>query len=83
MNNIIKLIKTPHTPSTGLTQHSPMAPQIMLYFGVAKAVAQIKIFFLFCTSWNFVLKRFFSYNIHASRAWDWLGTPMSKDTADK
>ncbi|KAH7030334.1 hypothetical protein BKA57DRAFT_416426, partial [Linnemannia elongata] len=23
MNNIIKLIKTPHTPSTGLTQHSP------------------------------------------------------------
>ncbi|KAF9282234.1 Apoptosis-inducing factor 2 [Linnemannia elongata] len=83
MNNIIKLIKTPHTSSTGLTQHSPMAPQIMLYFGVAKAVAQIKIFFLFCTSWNFVLKRFFSYNIHASRAWDWLGTPMSKDTADK
>ncbi|KAG9072211.1 hypothetical protein KI688_006435 [Linnemannia hyalina] len=83
MNNIIKLIKNPSTPSTGLTQHAPMAPQIMLYFGVAKAVAQLKLFFVFCTSWDFFLKRFFSYNIHASRSWSWLGTPLSKETADK
>ncbi|KAF9906244.1 hypothetical protein EC991_000871 [Linnemannia zychae] len=78
--NICKLIKD---PKATLAPHSPMAPQIFLYFGVARGVAQLKIFFLFVTSWTFFLKRFFSYNIMAGRAWDWLGTPLSKETADK
>ncbi|KAF9922367.1 hypothetical protein FBU30_007565 [Linnemannia zychae] len=81
MENIIKMINAQNS-SPKLASHATMAPQIFLYFGVAKAVAQIKIFFLICTSWNFIVKRFFSYNIHASRAWDWLGTPLSKETAD-
>ncbi|KAF9150940.1 hypothetical protein BG015_007244 [Linnemannia schmuckeri] len=83
MKNIINMISNPETPSASLTQHSPMPPQIMLYYGVARGLAQLKIFFMFCTSWNFILKRFFSYNIHASRSWSWLGTPLSKETADK
>ncbi|KAF9092137.1 hypothetical protein BGX23_004586 [Mortierella sp. AD031] len=83
MKNICKMIKDPKIQTDRLTQHSTMAPQILLYFGVAKAVAQLKLFFVFVTSWDFLLKRFFSYNIHASRAWDWLGIPMSKETADQ
>ncbi|KAF8942890.1 hypothetical protein BGZ47_006027 [Haplosporangium gracile] len=83
MKNIISMINDPKTPSTSLTQHSPMPPQIMLYYGVARGLAQLKLFFMFCTSWNFFLKRFFSYNIGASRSWSWLGTPLSKETADK
>jgi hypothetical protein len=61
-----------------------MAPQIFLFFGVAKGLAQLKMFFfLFVTSRDFFVKRFFSYNILAGRAWGWLGTPLSKETADK
>ncbi|KAK3831071.1 MAG: hypothetical protein J3R72DRAFT_373455, partial [Linnemannia gamsii] len=80
MKNICKLISN---PKATLTNHSPMAPQIFLYFGVARGVAQLKIFKLFVITSTFILKRFFSYNILAGRAWDWLGTPLSKETADK
>jgi len=83
MKNICKLVNNPQIQISRLNQHSTMAPQIMLYFGVAKAIAQIKIFWLFCTSWNFIVKRFFSYNIHAARAWSWLGTTLNKENAQK
>ncbi|KAG0199711.1 hypothetical protein BGX28_007068 [Mortierella sp. GBA30] len=82
MRNICKMIGNPNIQISGLACHTTMAPQIFLYFGVAKAAAQIKLFGrIFVTSWNFLVKRFLSYNIHAARAWDWLGTPLSKETA--
>ncbi|KAG0261285.1 hypothetical protein DFQ27_003072 [Actinomortierella ambigua] len=66
-----------------LGKYKPIAPQIMLYFGVAWGICQLKLFgFLFATDWKFLIGRFFSYNIHATRAWLWLNTPMSKETAD-
>ena len=82
MRNICKMIANPKVESNALGAYSPMPPQILLYFGVARGVAQLKIFVLIVTSWNFFVKRFFSYNINASRSWSWLGTPLSKETAD-
>ncbi|KAG0020173.1 hypothetical protein BGZ80_004646 [Entomortierella chlamydospora] len=83
MRNICKMIAKPKIQSKELDTHTPMAPQIMLYFGVAKGVVQLKFFGrIFVIDWDFLLKRFFSYNIHASRSWDWLSTPLSKETAD-
>ncbi|KAI8348338.1 hypothetical protein B0O80DRAFT_390564 [Mortierella sp. GBAus27b] len=82
MRNICKMIANPDIQIKDLRVHSPMPPQILLYFGVAKGVAQLKLGRLFVTAWDFLLKRFFSYNVLASRAWDWLGTPLSKETAD-
>ncbi|KAF9159424.1 hypothetical protein BGX20_002937 [Mortierella sp. AD010] len=83
MRNICKMIAKPKIQSKELDTHTPMAPQIMLYFGVAKGVAQLKFFGrIFVIDWDFLLKRFFSYNIHASRSWGWLGTSLSKETAD-
>ncbi|KAF9101304.1 hypothetical protein BGX27_011537 [Mortierella sp. AM989] len=83
IRNICKMIADPKIQSKQLGTHTSMAPQIMLYFGVAKGVLQLKFFGpLVVTSWSFLLKRFFSYNIGASRAWSWLGTPLSKETAD-
>ncbi|KAF9432450.1 hypothetical protein BGZ76_010794 [Entomortierella beljakovae] len=80
MRNICKMISTPSKP---LDTHNPMLPQIMLYYGVAQGVAQLKMFRLIVVTWNFILKRFYNYNIHASRAWSWLGTPLTKENADK
>ncbi|KAF9343295.1 hypothetical protein BGX26_005968 [Mortierella sp. AD094] len=83
MRNICKMIAKPKIQSKELGAHTSMAPQIMLYFGVAQGVAQLGFFSrVFVIDWNFLLKRFFSYNIHASRSWDWLGIPLSKETAD-
>lgn len=82
MRNICKMIANPKIQAKDLGTHTPMAPQIMLYFGLAKGIAQLKIFRLFVITADFILKRFFSYNIMASRAWTWLGTPLSKETAD-
>ncbi|KAG0052332.1 hypothetical protein BGZ83_002725 [Gryganskiella cystojenkinii] len=83
MRNICKMIANPKIKASALDVYKPMAPQIFLYFGVAKAVVQMKLFgFLFVTGWDFLVSKFFSYNIHASRAWGWLGTSLSKDTAD-
>lgn len=83
MRNICKMIANPKINSSALGTYTPMAPQIFLYFGMARGVVQLKLFgILFVTSWNFLVKRFLSYNILASRGWDWLGTPLSKDTAD-
>ncbi|KAF9907561.1 hypothetical protein BX616_000390 [Lobosporangium transversale] len=82
MRNICKMIETPKVQTKDLIVHKPMAPQIMLYYGLAKGVAQLKIFVLFVTAWDFLLKRFFSYNIHATRSWSWLGTTLSPETAD-
>ncbi|KAG0224767.1 hypothetical protein BGW42_004879, partial [Actinomortierella wolfii] len=65
-----------------LGKHKPILPQIMLYFGVAYGICQLKLGVLFATDWKFLVGRFFSYNIHATRAWLWLNTPLSKETAD-
>ncbi|KAF9301548.1 hypothetical protein BGZ74_006592 [Mortierella antarctica] len=82
IRNICKMIANPKIQAKDLGTHTPMAPQIMLYFGLAKGVAQLKMFRLFVISADFFLKRFFSYNISAGRAWTWMGTPLSKETAD-
>ncbi|KAF8982592.1 Apoptosis-inducing factor 2 [Entomortierella lignicola] len=83
MRNICKMINKPGIQPKELETHTPIEPQIMLYLGVAQGIAQFKFFGIFLlTSWSFLVKRFFSYNIGASRAWDWLGTPLSKETAD-
>ncbi|KAG0027191.1 hypothetical protein BGZ81_005815 [Podila clonocystis] len=82
IRNICKMIANPKIQAKDLGTHTPMAPQIMLYFGLAKGISQLKIFRLFVITADFILKRFFSYNIMASRAWTWLGTPLSKETAD-
>ncbi|KAF9958648.1 hypothetical protein BGZ72_011182 [Mortierella alpina] len=83
MRNICKMIANPKIQTADLERHVPMPPQIFLYFGVARAAAQIKLLgFMIATSWTFLVKRFFSYNVHATRSWDWLGTPLSKETAD-
>ncbi|KAF9179918.1 hypothetical protein BGZ50_006585 [Haplosporangium sp. Z 11] len=66
-----------------LETHSTLPPQILLYFGVAKGVAQLRLFgWMFVTARDFILKRFFTYNILAARAWGWLGLTLSKETAD-
>ncbi|KAG0248122.1 hypothetical protein BG011_000455 [Mortierella polycephala] len=66
-----------------LETHATMPPQILLYFGVAKGVAQLRLFgWIFVTARDFFLKRFFTYNILATRAWGWLGLTLSEETAD-
>lgn len=83
MRNICKMIANPKIQTKDLRTHAPRGFQIFLFFGVAKAAAQFKLFgHVFVTAWDLIVRWFFSYNIFASRAWDWLGTPLSKETAD-
>ncbi|KAF9425622.1 hypothetical protein BGZ94_007370 [Podila epigama] len=83
IRNICKMIANPKIATSQLGVYKPIPPQILLYLGMAKGVAQLKMLFLFVTSSDFLLKRFFTYNILASRAWTWLGTTLSKETADQ
>ncbi|KAG0349696.1 hypothetical protein BGZ54_004248 [Gamsiella multidivaricata] len=83
MRNICKMISNPNIQTKGLRTHTPRAPHIFLFLGVAKAAAQVKLFgHIFVTAWDFLLKWLFSYNVHASRAWTWLGIPLTKEAAD-
>ena len=52
MRNICKMIAHPEIKTSSLDVYKPMAPQIFLYFGVAKAIVQMNLFgFLIVTGW--------------------------------
>ncbi|KAI9096163.1 hypothetical protein DFS34DRAFT_581519, partial [Phlyctochytrium arcticum] len=65
-----------------LEHRTPIDPQIYLYFGLDNGIAQLSANGYLFTAGSWLVRPHFSYNILASRAWDWCQTPLSAKTVN-
>ncbi|KAI8805778.1 hypothetical protein BJ742DRAFT_819133 [Cladochytrium replicatum] len=72
--------KSSDPPSLELVKKTPFDPQIMLYIGTAQGAGQVKLFGYLFTAGTWLVKRWFSYNVGATRAWTWLGYELTPET---
>ncbi|KND00645.1 uncharacterized protein SPPG_03771 [Spizellomyces punctatus DAOM BR117] len=86
IENVVKLVegreKGLKDDEIKLVERSPVLPQIYLYFGLHRGVAQLSYHGYLYTAGTWLVRKHFSYNVLASRAWDWCGTPLSAETVD-
>ncbi|KAJ3212446.1 hypothetical protein HDU67_003840 [Dinochytrium kinnereticum] len=89
MGNIVALIK--HRERVGgrpavvvgegevrLEERPRSVPQILLYLGLHQGAGQSALFGWTFTVGTWWVKRFFTRNVGAERAWVWLGTPIAE-----
>ncbi|KAJ3033626.1 hypothetical protein HK097_004784 [Rhizophlyctis rosea] len=76
--NILKMIaaKESGAPTTPLTNHVIVIPQIILYLGLYQGAAQMVVFGRPILLPNFLIKRFFTRNVGADRIWAWMNQTM-------
>ncbi|KAJ3033554.1 hypothetical protein HDV00_006065 [Rhizophlyctis rosea] len=63
-----------------LRLNEPILPQIYLFLGNRHGMAQLSFKGYLYTAGTWLVRRYFSENVLASRMWDWVGTPLNKQT---
>ncbi|KAJ3402273.1 hypothetical protein HDV05_008629 [Chytridiales sp. JEL 0842] len=70
MANIVKLIRGDQQVKLSVYKAPP--PMIVVYLGQSRGAAQYNLWGIPILLPNFLTKRFFTYNVGADRAWQWL-----------
>lgn len=86
IENIVRLIKAKEegvaARDVKLLERTPVLPQIYLYFGLHRGIAQLAFHGYLYTAGTWLVRKHFSYNVLAARAWDWCNTPLNRGTVD-
>ncbi|KAJ3277711.1 hypothetical protein HK104_003040 [Borealophlyctis nickersoniae] len=84
IENIIQSIHSPKNPDdksdTPLIHHTPVQPMIYLYFGLHAGIAQLSYRGYLYTAGTWLVRRHFSHNVGAERAWAWVNKPYNRET---
>ncbi|TPX59608.1 hypothetical protein PhCBS80983_g02353 [Powellomyces hirtus] len=65
-----------------LVHKDPVMPQILLYLGSSQGVAQVAHNKFLYTASSWFVRKFFSYNVNAGRAWEWANMPLTEATVN-